>query len=358
MESNNEISDVNLNKRFKNPNNIQYLSDLTDNSYSEFILDNNFALFKSINNIIYLIYSTYEKSIISINLINNQIINIIKNALYYYISNIRYFLDEKNKKELILSVSPKNRNIKVWDLRNWECLFNMEKIYDEGLIFSACLLLDNNQIYIVISHHSKKCCEYIKVYDLNKNLKKEIYESDDETFFIDSFYDKQNSKNFILTGNLNYVKSFDFNNNRLYHEYKDKQNCKSEHNSIIIDKDSEILRLIESSYGGYIRLWNFHTGELICRISNNGAINCICLWNTDYLFVGFSLGKLRLLELKTKKYIKDLEIYSNALFNYDQESYYKIKIISLKKIIHPKFGGCLICQGYKDHQIKIFKTEV
>ena len=351
MESNNEISDVNLNKRFKNPNNIQYLSDLTDNSYSEYILDNNFAVFKSISNIIYLIYSTFEKSIISINLINNQIMNIIKNAHNYFISNIRYFLDKKTKKEFILSVSPENRNIKVWHLRKWECLFNMENIYNEGLIYSACFILDYCQIYIVISHHSKKCCENIKVYDLSKKLKKEIYESDDETFFIDSFYDKKNSKNFIITGNLNYVKSFDFTRNRLYHEYKDKQNCKSEHTSIIIDKDNEILRLIESSKGGYIRLWNFHTGELISRISNNGKINCICLWNTDYLFVGFSSGKIRILELKTKKYIKDNEIYSNALFC-------DLEVLSLKKIIHPKFGECLICQGYKDSQITIFSNEV
>ena len=345
------MSDVNLNKRFSNPNNIYYLADLTDNSYSEYKLDNNFAVFRSISNILYLIYSTYEKSIISINLINDQIINIIKNAHNYFISNIRYFLDEKNKKELILSVSPENRNIKVWGLNYWECLFNLENIYNEGLIYSACFLLDYSQIYIVISHHSKKCCENIKVYDLNKKLKKEIYDSDDETFFIDSFYDKKDSKNFIITGNLNYVKSFEFTRNRLYHEYKDKQNCKSEHTSIIIDKDNEILRLIESSHGGYIRIWNFHTGELINRISNNGKINCICLWNTDYLFVGFSSGKIRLLELKTKKYIKDHEIYSNALFS-------DLQVLSLKKIIHPKFGECLICQGYEDSRITMFRNEV
>ena len=48
------------------------------------------------------------------------------------ISNIRYFLDKANKRELILSVSAQDCNIKIWDINNWKCLLNIGKIYNEG----------------------------------------------------------------------------------------------------------------------------------------------------------------------------------------------------------------------------------
>ena len=345
----------------KNLSNITYLKDLSQNSYSQELLDNIFTVFKSINNdIIYLVYANIEKSIIYYNLVNFHIINEIKNAHKMNISNIRYFLDKANKRELILSVSAQDCNIKIWDINNWKYLLNIGKIYDEGFLYSACCLKDNNEIYIATSHNSRKCSEYIKIYNLNGNKQKEIYESDDQTFFIDSFYDTKLSKNFIITGNFEYVKSFDYKNNRLYFEFCDKQNCRSAHTSLIVDKKDGIIRLIESSVAGYIRIWNFHTGILLNRISSNKRIRCICLWNDEYLFVGMNQGMIKLLELNSQKFIKEFQIYSP--FNNDEvlnfNGNFGNHILTIKKIIHPTYGECLICQGNDKNQIKIYINKV
>ena len=60
---------------------------------------------------------------------------------------------------------------------NWECILNLENIYDNGYIYSACFLNDNetNNSYILTSN----CKTYgdsdpIKVYDFNGHKVKEI----------------------------------------------------------------------------------------------------------------------------------------------------------------------------------------
>ena len=58
--------------------NIKFLYDLTRDSLAYFYLDYIIVIFKSINDILYLIYSTKTKYIISYTLINNKIINEIK----------------------------------------------------------------------------------------------------------------------------------------------------------------------------------------------------------------------------------------------------------------------------------------
>ena len=54
------------------------------------------------------------------------------------------------------------------------------------------------------------------------------------------------------------------------------------------------MKLIESCLDGYIRIWNFDLGKLLQKI--NVIINevklkkilkSICLWDNDYVFVGY-----------------------------------------------------------------------
>ena len=86
--------------------------DLRLDSYCYIVLDNSFNVFKSIDNILYLIYTNKNNSIISYNLINNCKIIEIKNAHKQYITNFRYYLDKKNKRDLIISISAYDNNIK------------------------------------------------------------------------------------------------------------------------------------------------------------------------------------------------------------------------------------------------------
>jgi len=217
-----------------NPIEIEFLENITNDSFPDACLDNIFCIFKSINDIYYIVYTNKNRSIISLNLGNNNKINEIKNAHEETIRNFRYYLDKINKRDLIISISCKDNNIKLWNIYNMECLLNIKNIYKEGALFSACFLHDNNEYYII----SSNCNFYgdsdiIKIFDFKGNEVKEINESNDKTFFIDSYYDSKLSKHYIITGNQGYVKSFDYNENKIYFQYSDN-NDKRAHDSIII----------------------------------------------------------------------------------------------------------------------------
>ena len=123
----NKIDD-NKDSNFINPKNIEYLSDIVNDCYSDLWLANTFSIFKSINDILYLVFSNEKKSLILYNIINNKRIKEIKNAHNKYITNIRYYLDKINKKDLILSISAHDNNIKLWNIYNNDinCLLNIK----------------------------------------------------------------------------------------------------------------------------------------------------------------------------------------------------------------------------------------
>ena len=320
---------------------IELFNNLTKDSYAYGGVDNTFCIFKSIDNIIYLIYANEKLSIVGYDLIKNQKINEVKNAHKKYITNFRYNLDEDNKRDLILSISYDDNNIKLWNVKNFECLFNIEHANDYGYLYSACFLNDNNQLYIITSNfcYSNEH-QPIKVFNIIGNKIKEINDLKENVIYIDSYYDKILSLNYIITGNNGYILSYNYNTNQLYHKYCNNDN--KGHFSIIINNINEDLNLIESSCDGNIRIWGFHSGILlkIINVSNSG-LNGISLWDEDFSFIGCDDKKIKILDLKKMNIIKNLIGHNN-------------EVITIKKIIHPLYGECLISQGLENDQIKLW----
>ena len=93
----------NENDFYSNPNNLFFYKNLTEDSFSPILLDNIFTIFKSINDIYYLVYSNKQKSIISCNLLDNKKINEVKNAHKENILNFRHYFDKINKIDFIIS---------------------------------------------------------------------------------------------------------------------------------------------------------------------------------------------------------------------------------------------------------------
>ena len=329
-----------------NPDNIQFKEDLTSDSYTTQSLDNSFSVFKATNDLLYLVYSNNNKSIISINLINKQKIHEIKNAHNWPIICFRYYLDKIKKIDLIISISADDNNIKLWKVNNWECILNMKNINKVGSLYSACFLYNNNQNYILTTKYNiLNDSELIKVFDFKGNKIKELNDSNDNTYFIDTFYDNKYSKNYIITGNNGSIKSYDYNENKIYHNYDDNNNRIRSIYNAIINKQKEEIKLIESSTDGYIRIWNFHSGKLLSKIKViNHSLYSLCLWDEKYLFVGCWKETIKLIDLDNRKIIKDLKVNTENIRN----------IISIKKIIHPKYGECLISQGIFNSQIKLW----
>jgi WD40 repeat protein len=84
-----------------------------------------------------------------------------------YITNFRHYLDKNNKRDLIMSISSNDNNLKVWNVNIFQCLVNIRNINKNGFLNSACFLKDNNTIYVITSNLYFYSYESITVFDLN-----------------------------------------------------------------------------------------------------------------------------------------------------------------------------------------------
>ena len=319
--------------------NFKILNDFNISSYTYNYLGNTFCAFEAIDNIVYLIYTTLENSILSYNLINKQKINEIKKAHDIYISNLKHYLCKKEKMDLIMSISSGDNNLKLWNLTNFECLVNLKNVNDEGILASASILNDNNNYYIITSNCNwNEITGPMKVFDSSGNKIKEIIDSKEEILFLDIYYDEEKDKNYIVTGTIHCVKSYDYTENRVLHEYYEVYT--SYHFGIIIYKQDNIVKIIDSATDGYIRIWDFHNKILLKKIigtNNREWIYGISLWKNDYLLTGCNKS-INLINLKDGKLVKVFEGHNK-------------RVITIIKMKHPIYGDCFLSQGYQDDYI-------
>ena len=161
--------------------------------------------------------------------------------------------------------------------------------------------------------------------------------------FIDTYYDKKFSKNYILTGNYGYVKSYDYDENKLYHKYCD--NNSKAHDSIAININEDLIKLIESSEDGNIRIWNFDSGTLLSKIKvSEVCLYGFCSFSNNYIYVGSQDKIMRLVDITNGVIVKRLEGH-------------KDQVLTIKKIEHAQYGDCLITQGWVDDQIKLWANK-
>ena len=323
---------------------IQYEKNITTDSYAHFGLDNTFILVQSILSIHYIIYSNKSKSIISQNIINFQKISEIKNAHEGYITNFRHFLDKKNIRDIIMSISAVDNNIKLWDLKNWNCVLNLKKINKDGLLFSACFLHDGheNKNLIITSNDNYSKSEKIKIFDFKGNKLKELNDSNHRTYFIDTYYDINKKEYFIVTGIEKGVISYNYTYNKLYHIYIEGYDdiFLNDHDCVFIIHDKGITKMFESCEDGCIRIWDFHSAKLLNKIIiSENKLYGICLWNKDFLFVCCEDETLKLIDLKKNFVINNIK--TEGL------------VINSKKMNHVIYKECLITQDWRN-KIKLW----
>lgn len=329
---------------YQTPEKINFLKDLSKKSYNCYSVDNTFIIFKAINTITYLIFATNDFSIICYSLNNDQIISEISNPHESeYITNLSHIYDKKTKNDIIMTVSGDNNVIKLWKFVNWDCILNLRNINQIGFLESACILKIENANYIISSNWNYEEVEKIKIFDFKGNKIKELVNSAEKTYYVNTFYEYENSTYYIIVGNHNYMKVYDFKRNKLYKKYFENEN--GAHLSSVVYYNKDIFELVESCVDGFVRIWNFHSSRLMYKIDttveNFKGIFGICLWNEKYLFIGSNNSEIKLIDLEEKKIIKRLNGHKKL-------------ITCVKKFIHPKYGEALVSQGYKNDQLKLW----
>ena len=325
-------------------NNIELKTIINLKSYTRNPKENTFFLFNSIDNILNLVYGTKELSIICFNINDNKKEIEIKKAHDDDIIGFNHFLDKKNKRDLLMSISALNF-LKIWNANNWECLLHLEKVNNTGLLSSVCFLNNDGEGLIVTSNSTYIHAEKIKVFNLKGEKIKEIYNSNEDSLYINTYYDEEQSRIYIIVCSKDYIKSYDYDNNNLYHKYFEKNS--GHHFSFLIykEKEKEITKLIEScSTDGLIRIWNFHFGNILYRIRTNLKPCSLCLWNNKYLFCGSLDGKILIIDIINQIVFNNFEGHKNW-------------VNCIRKFKNNKYGECLITQGFDD-TIKIWSNNI
>lgn len=351
---------IELNLPFYNliPDLINFPKNLTYDAFTYYNYTNTFLIFNSINNNkLFLVFTTQEKNVKIYDIIDKKLVLEIRNSTEdnKQITNFRHFYDEYNKRDLIMFIIGIKNCIKIWDAYNWECILELKNIYKEGNIYSSLILNDNikNDLYIITSNCTLfKDSQPLKIYDLKGNFIKDIPDSNSKTFFLDIFHDIRHSKKYIISVNKEFVKSFDYEKNCCYKKYSDKPEGKKInfdgffYSSVIkFFDDNDFIQLIVSGDDGFIRIWDFHEGNLIKKIeTDKNCIFSLCLWNNDYLFGAGEDGRIKLIDLNAEVIINEIKGHNKM-------------VCTIKKLIHPIYGECLVSQGFRKDQIILWRNK-
>ena len=321
-----------------------FCKNITDKATWRFWGDNNFIIFDSIYKEKYLVYGTKNYTIHFYDLNLENVTKRIKKAHDYEITNFRHIFDKNYIRDLLLTISDQIKNIKIWDVKNADCLVNIRKAYDEGFLFSACFLIDQiHKINYIISINYDK--EFLKIYDFEGKIVNKIDGSQDKSYLVDTFFNSYQKKYYIIVGNDNYIVSYFFETRTIYKKYYD-QGSTSMHMNFVLNFRGKEINLIECDTSGYVRIWDFDTGLLLNKytVGKKLKLGGICLWDKNFLFVGSNDKKIKIIDLENGSKIDSIRCNNT--------------ISTIKKVNHPIYGECLLFVAKSnDGFIQMWKNE-
>jgi len=325
------------------PPQMSYSKTIIKKSNVKYLGDNNFIVFESINKQIILVFSSIRNTINLFDVDKYEIIKEIPEAHKSQITNFRYARDTNYNRDLLLSIADKIKNIRIWDIKTLNCILNIDQVYSNGFLFSACFLIDeiNKKNYVISINYNS---EPLKIFSLEgNNLYSQIKDFEHKIYAVDTFFNKLERKYYIILGCETCIMSLNFEEQTLYKTYSDyKSDCLHMYFSINC-KDNKVY-LIDSDLKGYIRIWDFNTGKMLKKylLGEKLKLRGICLWDENYVFVGASDKFIKLVDLKNGEVVDNLRCYDN--------------VTTIKKIYSYKFGECLLLQGRSNNgQIKLWK---
>ena len=282
------------------------------------------------------------------NLRNNQkILSLEKHK--NSIRTIRYFINNKNKNEYLISAD-RDYKVIIWDITN---NYNIKYIIDTKYASDiySCLLVfpeNMNDNFIVTSTYcmSKNNEEAAtKVYSFNdcKFIKYINNTSDIHIYYLLSWYNKNNNQYYIIQFSKNKILINNLISDELYSELINIPEG-YHYSGVLYYKDNKDY-LCSSSTNGYLNIWDLYEKKIYKNINTNGSnLGHVINWNNKYI-IAVDINK---------KSFKIIEIENNSIYDIKNDN--KHKLYCIKKVNHPIYGESLLSVT-NDKVIKLWTIE-
>ena len=324
--------------KFKNdPQELEFKEDICSTAHKSNSIDRVFCAFKSFSGEALIVWGSNALNLEFYDCEKAKIIKTYFKAHNQTIFSTRHYPDSRKRIDYIIT-SSYDRTVKVWDHNQPSYVLNIMNAHTGYYMYSVCMLfnIQENTDYIITSSSNDK----MKVWNFKGQYLRSFGQDTDSTYFIDTYYSKEKKQHYVINANNSDVKCYYFNNGNLFQKYKGTP--QTWHMSVIINETKNGEVLIESDGCGRIRVWDFNTAVLLKNILSQSSINLrgICLWNDKYLFASGNDYQVKLFDIEEGKFIKSYKAHTAT-------------VCTIEKIMHPKFGGCLISQGL-DGKLKLW----
>jgi len=226
-----------------------------------------------------------------------------------YIESCRYFYEEKNGRDLVITTSLDN-HVKVINFKksNSEIIVDLELNRNQKVVINnACLSKE-----IIMIPFSETCI--IECYNLNSKL---IWTLKNPEIISDLtlYHCKIEKRDYALISSQSGIYAYFINNFTLYRKFKsiENQNGKGKiifNEARVVEENNRIILVGPQFSEGNLYLWNFKFGNLINLINIGLSICDICIWDNNYVlaFSSENISKFILINIDSKinqKYIID-----------------------------------------------------
>ena len=299
-------NEINIDIQGFDPNKIKNIKKVTDKcgyGGNYFVYDGIcFFVSKNKENVLaYIDANSENKSIIFYDIDNNKEIKKINNAHNEAIHIIKYY--DYSLYDLILS-SSSNDDIKIWNYNECLNILTISKVFNDYSLgaFSSCLIIDKNIAHIFCVGNQK----YIKVYDANGKIFKNIGKNDESRRYIDSC--EINKKKYIISGGNKGVTVFNYPDLTEYHRFIEN-NDSNFHNYAKIIKINFIYNLIGVGDFNKIKIWDFFNKTLITNLSanNSSGFGGFITINNRYLIICSFDGSIKEFDIQKIILIKSFD---------------------------------------------------
>ena len=234
---------------------------------------------------VYIVYGIISFDLECYDVFNEKKYILIKKLHYRSFDSCRYFYDEINIRDLIIT-SSLDRHVKVINFNKEESkvILDLNFETEKTVIINTAYFIQDK----ILVPFSKYRFETIKIYDMNSNYIDEFKENVGFILCINNYFWKKRKKNVILAASVNGIYSFFFEDLSFYKKF----NAGETEETIILyiephifEKEDSLIVVGPSFYNGYLYFWDFNNGSLICKITLESEISDIFIYNKKYILV-------------------------------------------------------------------------